>query len=319
MIDTTGTFWMPQAASTVAGETDALFYFLLWLSVFFFVLIVTLMVAFAFKFRQKGATPEPTHGEAHNNLLEWIWVVVPTIIVIIIFVWGAKGFMKMAVVPAGAMEVKVTGQKWFWSFDYPEGASTINELVVPVDKPVKLLMSSQDVIHSFFVPEFRVKRDVLPNRYQVTWFEATQVGEYRLYCAEYCGSKHSAMLGTVRVVSDREYNEWLEDAAFSGEGMTPEDYGAKLYLSKACNTCHTVDGAAGNGPSFLGVFGHDVKLASGETVTADENYIRKSILTPAADVVAGFTPIMPTYQGLLKDRDIDALIAFIKSLGGGEH
>ena len=314
-MDTSATFWLPTRGSTVAKDVDALFYFLTYLSTFFFVLIVAVMIIFVLKYRRKEGTARAEGGKAHNVWLEATWIVVPTIIVIIIFVWGAKVYLKMTVVPAEALEIKVTAQKWFWSFDYPEGGTTVNELVVPVDKPVKLLMSSRDVIHSLFIPAFRVKRDVLPNRYQITWFQATATGEYNLLSAEYCGSKHSSMTGIIRVLNNREYMAWLEELSFAGEGFTPLEYGEKLYTSKACNTCHSIDGSAGNGPSFFKVFNNEVKLDDGSTHSADENYIRESILIPTKRVVAGFQPIMPTYQGLLKDREIDALVAYIKSLG----
>lgn len=316
MIDTTGTFWLPPSSSTIAGEVDTLFYFLIYLSLFFFVLIVGLLIYFSVKYRRSKEDEIETVGPSHNSVLEMTWMIIPTIIVLVIFVWGVRGFLKMSVVPAEAMEVKVTGQKWFWSFDYPEGASSVNELVVPVNKPVKLLMSSKDVIHSFFVPNFRVKRDVIPNRYSVIWFEATQEGLFDLFCAEYCGSKHSQMIGKVRVISQSEYETWLETEVSGGEGVSPAEYGAKLYKKKACITCHTIDGSANNGPSFLGVFGKQEKFADGSTGVVDENYIRESILVPNAKVVAGYQSIMPTYQGLLKDREIDALVAYIKSLRG---
>jgi cytochrome c oxidase subunit 2 len=234
----------------------------------------------------------------------------------VLFVWGFKGYLRMSVVPAEAMQVKVTGQKWFWSFDYPEGASTVNELVAPVGRPVKLLMSSKDVIHSFFVPAFRIKKDVLPNRYGIGWFEATNIGVYDLFCTEYCGSKHSEMIGKIRIVSEQDYKTWLEEASDLGKGLTPVEYGAKLFQMKACATCHTIDGTPSNGPTLKGIFGHEVKLNNGSVAVVDENYIRESIFVPAAKVVAGYQPIMPTFQGILKDKEIDALIAYIQSLGG---
>jgi len=224
------------------------------------------------------------------------------------------GLWAVPCLAADVEEVKVTGQQWFWSFDYPEGATSVNELVVPVDRPIKLLMSSKDVIHSFFVPEFRIKMDVLPNRYTITWFEATNEGEYTLFCAEYCGKSHSDMIGTVKVVSDREYAEWIEAGATEGEGLSPVEYGAQLYKSKACYTCHSVDGTPNVGPSFKGVYGHETELADGSSTIVDENYIRESILEPQAKVVSGFQPVMPTFQGILKDKQIEALIAYIKSL-----
>jgi len=220
----------------------------------------------------------------------------------------------MNVVPKDAIEIKVTGQKWFWTFDYPEGINMVNELVVPLGKPVKLLMSSRDVIHSFFVPDFRIKMDVLPNRYTITWFEATQLGNHHLFCAEFCGDKHSDMIGTVKVVSEREYNEWLEAGAGGGEDMTPAEYGAQLFRSRACYTCHSVESKASVGPHLNGMFGKSTQLDKGGTVMVDENYIRESILNPQASIVAGFQPVMPTYQGILKGPQLDALIAYIKSL-----
>ena len=315
-MDTTATFWLPVSASTVAQDVDKLWSFVFWISTFFFLLIVAMMVIFAIRYRRRaGDLDRLDTGPSHNNLLEASWIIIPTIIVFIIFIWGFRGYMRQSVVPANAIEVKVTGQKWFWSFAYPGGASAVNELVVPVDKPIKLLMSSQDVIHSFYVPAFRVKRDVLPNRYQIAWFEAHATGEYDLFCTEYCGTSHSEMIGKVRVLPQSEYEAWLEEQSFGGEGADPAEVGRKLYTAKACMTCHTIDGTPGNGPSFLGVYGHEVEFADGSSMTADENYIRESILNPRTKIVAGFQPIMPTYQGLLKDAEIDALVAYIKSLG----
>jgi len=221
----------------------------------------------------------------------------------------------MNIAPKDALEIKATGQKWFWTFDYPNGANSMNDLVVPVGKPVKLLMSSQDVIHSFFVPDFRVKMDVLPNRYTITWFEALNVGEYDIYCTEYCGKGHSEMLGKVKVMTEDEYSAWLESAAVDiPEGMSLEEAGEMLYTSKACATCHSIDGSPGVAPSFLGKFGSMERLVDGSDQLVDENYIRESILNPQSKVVLGYQPVMPTYQGVITDRQIDALIAYMKTL-----
>lgn len=316
-MDTTRSFLLPPQSSTIAPDVDALWNFLIYLSIFFFVLISGLVVYFAVRYRRRG--PATLTAPLHDNIkLEVGWVIVPLILIGILFVWGARGFVRMSVVPKDAMEIKVTGQKWFWSFIYPEGISTIQELVVPAGKPIKLLMSSQDVIHSFFVPDFRIKRDVLPNRYSITWFEAPYPGEHHLFCAEYCGTDHSRMIGKVRVLGEREYAEWLVTSSVSGEGMSLEEYGAKLYVAKTCNTCHSIDGKAGNGPSFLNRFGRPIMLDDGTTLIMDENYIRESILNPEAKISAGFEPIMPTFQGLVKDPEIDALIAFIKSQKSSE-
>jgi cytochrome c oxidase subunit 2 len=312
-MDSTGTLFLPPGQSTIAPDVDALFNFILYASIALFLIVVSLMTFFVLRYRRRGED-KVTSGVSHNIKLELVWSIIPTILVIIVFFWGFRVFMKMHIAPKDAYEIKVTGQKWFWSFDYPNGASTVNDLVVPAGKPVKLLMSSQDVIHSFYVPDFRIKMDVLPNRYTLTWFEAPDPGEHNLFCAEYCGTSHSDMIGLVRVMREREFDEWLEEGAGGGEGLSLDDYGKQLYTSKACKTCHRIDAAAHTGPGFLGIYGAAHELSDGQTVTVDENYIRESILDPQAKIVAGYQPVMPTYQGLLDDRQVDALIAYIKSL-----
>ena len=316
LIDTVGTLMMPPAASTYAADVDALFYFIIYISIFFFVMIVGAMLYFAVRYRRKAGSDEIPDGPTHNTFLETIWIVVPVIIVMIIFFWGFRGYMTMSVVPANAMEIKVTGQQWFWTFAYPGGQITTNEMVVEVGKPIKLLMSSTDVIHALFIPAFRLKRDVLPNRYSITWFEATQIGDYHLFCAEYCGTSHAKMIGTVKVRTSTEFAEWLESLDAAGEGMSPAQYGEKLFTSRACITCHRSDDIKGSGPNLAGIFGHEVNLADGTKITADENYIRESILDPMSKVVAGYQPVMPTFQGILKEKEVDALVAYVKSLGG---
>lgn len=308
-----GSLFFPAQSSTLAPEVDGLFNFILYLSIIFFILVVGGTFYFAWKYRKKGKD-DFTQDLSHNNTLEVLWTVIPTILVFIIFVWGFKTYLKMNVPPDNSMEIKVTGQKWFWTFNYPEGATTTNELVVPVHQPVRLLLSSRDVIHSFFVPNFRMKMDVVPNRYTETWFEATEPGEYNLFCTEYCGKGHSEMIGKVKVLSASEYKNWLASAANAGADMKPEELGAKLYKDKACFTCHTIDGNPLVGPTFKGVFGRTEKLTNGQTIKVDENYIRESVLEPQAKVVDGFQPVMPTYQGVLKDKEIDALIAYFKTL-----
>lgn len=312
-MDTTGTIWMPPASSTIAGQVDWLFYLILYISIFFFVLVVGGAIFFTLKYRRRGAA-KPLSQVDHNLKLELAWTIVPLIIVAVLFVYGFNIFMKMNIAPKDALEIKVTGQRWMWTFDYPEGVNSVNELVVPAGRPVKLLMSSTDVIHSFFVPDFRIKMDVLPNRYSVVWFEAPDPGEHNIFCTEYCGKGHSEMLARVKVVGTREYALWIEQSSGPGEGVSLEDYGASLYKSRRCVTCHSTDGSLNVGPSFKGIFGESTGLQGGGTAKVDENYIRESILDPQAKVVAGYQPVMPTYQGLLKDRDIDAIVAYIKSL-----
>jgi len=313
-MDGKGTLYLPPPSSTIAGDVDALFYFIFYTALVLFVIVMSAAAYFIIRYRRRGE-PELTSGVAHNTRLEILWTVIPTILVFIVFIWGFKTYLKMHVAPKDALEIKATGQKWFWTFDYANGANSLNDLVVPVGKPVRLLMSSQDVIHSFYVPDFRIKMDVLPNRYTITWFEAIEPGEYEIFCAEYCGKGHSEMLGKVIVKSEVDYDAWLEQSAVDiPEGMSLEDAGAKLYQSKACITCHTVDGRPGVAPSFKGRYGKQELMADGQTVVIDENYIRESILNPQAKVVAGYQPVMPTYQNVLTDRQIDALIAYIKSI-----
>jgi len=306
---------LPPQSSTIAAEVDSLFYFILWASLLIFVIVVAGLIYFSIKYKKSDPDGKVTSGPTHNTTLELIWTILPTILVIIVFFWGFKTFMKMNIVPKDAIEIQVTGKKWIWMFEYPNGYKTLNELTVPLGQPVKLLMSSEDVIHSFFVPSFRIKMDLLPNRYTVTWFEATQKGSFDLLCTEFCGQGHSEMLGKVTVLGEDEFEEWIKTVGDeAGEDLPLEELGAKLYATKACATCHTIDGTPSVGPTLKNIFNHNVDLENGTTVLADENYLRRSIIDPQAEIVKGFPPVMPTYQGLLKAREVDALITHIKSL-----
>jgi cytochrome c oxidase subunit 2 len=310
--DDGSSFWMPPQVSTVAQGVDWLFNFILAISVFFFLLIVVLMVVFIIRFRHRegrGADASPTH----NMALELIWTGIPLILVIVIFVFGFKGFLDMSTPPANAYEILVEGQKWSWSFTYPNGYVDA-DLHVPVDRPVRLVMSSQDVIHSLYVPAFRVKMDVVPGRYSKAWFEATRPGEYDLFCAEYCGTSHSGMIAHVIVHPVGEFETWLEKASNFLDTMSPVDAGRKLFSVRGCQQCHSVDGSSKTGPTLLGVWGRQATFTDSSTLVVDENYIRQSILEPQARVVAGFEPVMPTYQGRLSDPEILAVIEYLKSL-----
>lgn len=312
-----GSFWMPPQVSTVAQNVDWLFNFILAISVFFFALIVVVMVVFVLKYRRRegeGAQP----SASHNLPLELTWTGIPVAIVIVIFFFGFKGYLDMATPPANAYEIMVEGQKWNWSFTYPNGYVDAN-LHVPVDRPIQLVMSSADVIHSLYVPVFRIKQDVVPGRYSKVWFEATEPGEYDLFCAEYCGTSHSDMLAHVVVHPPGEFEAWLEQASNFLETMSPVDAGRKLFQVRGCMQCHSMDGSAKTGPTLLGVFGRTENLVDGGTVTVDENYIRESILEPNARVVAGFEPVMPTYQGRLKDAEILAIIEYLKAPEGASQ
>jgi cytochrome c oxidase subunit II len=308
-----GTTFFPQAVGPFAPSMDALFYFIFWGSVVLFIGITLLTIYFLVAYKRKREDQLATQQMTHNTALELAWTIPPTILVLIVFVWGFKGFLHMSVEPLGAQEIHVTGKKWFWEFAYPNGNKAIGELVVQVDTPVSLIMSSTDVIHSFFVPNFRIKRDVLPNRYTKLWFEADKVGNYQVFCTEYCGDGHSAMLGVIRVLSPEDYKAWLLEAN-SGDDLPLDKLGEKLYTAKACVTCHSVDGSPKVGPTWKALFGKKQSLVGGGSVVADENYLHESIVNPGAKVVAGFDNVMPTYAGSLSDREISALIAYIKTL-----
>ncbi len=307
-----GSFWLPPQASTTAPDVDWVFNFILGISAFFFVLIVVLMVVFIIRFRRREGRKHDK-GPIHSFALELTWTIIPTIIVLLIFGYGFTTFMNMKIVPDNAYEINVTGQKWKWFFRYPNG-HVAEDLHVPVDVPVRLIITSDDVIHSLFVPAFRIKMDAVPGRYTETWFQAKDPGEYFLFCAEYCGTDHSDMTAMVIVHETGGFENWLEDASNFLKNMPPAEAGERLYQVRGCNQCHSIDGSGDQGPTFKNLFGHKVALKDGSTVVADENYIRQSILEPMADIVAGFEAVMPTYQGKLKSEEITAIIEFLKTL-----
>lgn len=300
---------LPERASTLAGEVDALFLFLVAVTIFFVLLIAAAIVFFMIRYRRRKAADvgAPIHG---STRLEIAWTAIPLVIVLFLFAWGAKVFFAISRPPADAVEYYVVGKQWMWKFQHPDGRREINELHVPVGLPVKLTMTSEDVIHSLYVPAFRVKADVLPDRYTTVWFEATRPGRYHLFCAEYCGAEHSVMGGWVHVLTPSDYEDWL-----AGEGAGPSllASGEELFTQRACNTCHRTDTSV-RAPLLAGLFGTEVKLKDGSTVVADDNYLRESILNPAAKVVDGYEPIMPTYQGQIGEEELVQLIIYVKSL-----
>jgi cytochrome c oxidase subunit II len=299
----------PDSASTMAPRVDALYFFLLALAGFFAVLIAGLIVVFAVRFHRER--PDQIGAQTHGGtVLEIAWTVIPLMITMVIFVWGASVYQAMAHPPEETLNIYVVGKQWMWKFQHLDGQREINELHVPVGRAVKLITTSEDVIHDLFVPDFRVKADVIPGRYVNIWFHATKPGHYRIFCAEYCGTKHSGMIGQVIVMDPAEYQTWLSGGAPEGSLASA---GAKLFQDLACNTCHRPD-AQGRGPVLQGLFGRTVTLQSGETITVDESYVRESILTPSAKVAAGFQPIMPTFQGLVSEEQLLALIEYVKSL-----
>jgi cytochrome c oxidase subunit 2 len=307
-----GTFWMPPAASTIAPETDAVFYFIYTVALFFFILIVVLMGYFAFRYRRRAPGELPARPVTHNTPLELTWTAVPLVLVAVMFYTGFRGFMNLMNPPAGALDIRVLGQKWRWAFTYPNG-HVDDELHVPLNTPVRLILESSDVIHSLFIPAFRIKRDAVPGRYNKVWFQATRPGEYLALCTEYCGTGHSDMLARVVVHEPGLYEHWLEEASDPFRTRSLAEVG-QLLIVKRCGGCHTVDGSANIGPTLKGVYEHEVPLADGRTIVADDDYIRESILTPRAKVVRGFEPVMPTFKGQLNDREITAIIEYLKTL-----
>jgi cytochrome c oxidase subunit 2 len=343
LAQTEPTFWLPPRVATGAEQVDWLFSLIFWISAFFFGLIVVLMLVFVTRYlRRGGRQPEKTLNK--SLALELTWTIVPVIIVITIFYYGFVGFMDMVVPPDDAYRIDVLAQKWNWEFTYPNGHKDAH-LHVPVDRDIVLVMTSDDVIHSLFIPAFRLKKDAVPGRFTKTWFRATQPGEYLILCAEYCGTGHSDMTADCVVHAPGEFEKWLENAdplkkltdeqyqaylddpdVFIAEhpdiqGLeTPVVMGRKLYERKGCRQCHSVDGSGGTGPTFRNLFDAARDMQDGSSVTADENYIRESIVNPQAKVRAGYQNVMPTYQGRLTDREITFLIAYIRSLSqaGGE-
>jgi cytochrome c oxidase subunit II len=298
----------PARASTTAGTVDALYIFLVLLSGFMSVAIFLMICYFAIKYRRvRGREAEQIEG---STLLEATWSAVPLGIFMVIFVWGALIYFRERTPPPGATEIYVVAKQWMWKLQHEEGQREINELHVPVGRDVKMIMTSQDVIHSFYVPAFRIKQDVLPGRYTTAWFRPTRPGTYHLFCAEYCGTQHSGMIGQVVVLEPAQYESWLTGGGASGSLAAN---GQSLFLQLGCNTCHRFD-TQGRGPNLVGIFGKPVALEDGRTVIADENYIRESILNPSAKIVSGFKPIMPVFQGLVSEEQVNALIAYVKSL-----
>jgi cytochrome c oxidase subunit II len=298
----------PARASTTAGSVDALYIFLVALSLFMSVAIFTMICIFALRYRRrKGREAEQIEG---SNVLEFTWSAIPLVIFLFIFAWGAVVYFKERTPPRGATQIYVVAKQWMWKLQHEEGQREINELHVPVGRDVEMIMTSQDVIHSFYVPAFRIKQDVLPGRYTTLWFHATRSGTYHLFCAEYCGTQHSGMIGQVVVLEPAQYEAWLSGGLASGSLASS---GQNIFQQLACITCHRSD-TQGRGPNLVGLFGKPVQLEDGRTVIADENYIRESILNPSAKIVSGFKPIMPVFQGLVSEEQLNALIAYIKSL-----
>jgi cytochrome c oxidase subunit 2 len=321
---------VPVEASTSAGRVDALYFFLIGLSLFFSLLIAGLIVTFALRYRRRSdaEVPQPIKG---SLALELAWTIIPFAITMVIFVWSADVFVMLRTPPKNALEVFVVGRQWMWKVQHLEGRREINELHVPVGQPVKLTLTSEDVIHSFFIPVFRIKQDAVPGRYTEAWFQATKPGTYHLFCAEYCGTEHSHMIGQIVVMEPAAYQDWLgaggagaATAASGAPANAPADSasaevvpvaasGEALFQRLGCATCHAAESGA-LGPTLAGVYGSRVALRSGAAVAADEGYLRESILDPQAKIVAGYAPVMPTFKGQVNEEDLLQLITYIKTL-----
>jgi len=302
-----------SGATGLSGEVvNQVFFYILAITVFLLALITFLMVYFVIRYHRKRS-PQPAEIK-ENTWLEIIWTVVPTLLVLTMFYYGLTGFNFLKRAPQDAMKVKGIARQWSWLFEYENGLRS-TELKVPVGKPIKLLLTSQDVIHSFYAPAFRIKQDVVPGMVNSLWFQSTEMGEFDVLCSQYCGLQHAKMLTKIVVLPEEEFKKWYQTGKEMEAKLPPS--GTQLFQERGCKACHSIDGTPGLGPTLKGLFGKTVTvLTDGKErkLVADEAYLRKSILEPNADIVKGFPPIMPSLKGLLTDQEIDALVSYLKGL-----
>ena len=299
----------PPSASSVAMEMDLLYLFITAVSAFFVVLVAALTLFFALKYRRRH--PDEVGEDIHGSLvLELTWTFIPFVLSMVMFVWGADLFYRLARPPADSMDIFVVGKQWMWKVQHPAGVREINQMHVPIGRNVRIFLGSEDVLHDYSIPAFRVKMDAVPGRVTTMWFKATKPGSYHLLCLEFCGTKHSGMVGQVIAMEPQDYEAWLASGRSTG---TAVENGERLFNAYQCATCHKTD-STGRGPSLVGVYGSTVELTSGSTVVADENYLRESIMNSQARVVKGYQPIMPAFQGMVNEEDLMQLIAYIKAL-----
>jgi cytochrome c oxidase subunit 2 len=308
-------FWLPNAGSELAHSIDGLFDYIMWVSAISTVALFAAMIWLCTKYKatSRAANEKALSQVDHSNTLEIVWSVAPFFFLISIFVWGFKDFVALQTAPKDSIEIYATGQKWKWTFKYPNG-HVDSELHVPKGKNVRVLIKSVDVLHSLYVPEFRVKMDAVPGRYTDLWFKADYAGTFPVFCTEYCGKQHSDMLSQAIVHEDGGYEKWLIEQEKKIELLPPAELGALMYKQFGCGACHSLDGTPNTGPTFKGVWGRTETLASGQQVVVDENYVRNSILEPMKDIVQGFPPQMPSFKGQLSDKKIDGLIAYLKTI-----
>jgi cytochrome c oxidase subunit II len=299
----------PEQASTFAANVDALYIFIVATSAFFALAVTVAVVMFGIIYRRKHDGEVGARIEG-NLPLELLWSIIPTMISMVMFGWGASAFFEMRTPPAEAMQLYAVGKQWMWKFQHLEGQREINELHVPVGRPIRITVTSEDVIHSLYFPSFRTKIDAIPGRYTQLWFEATKTGTYHIFCTEYCGTNHSGMIGSVVVMEPAAYQAWLAGGTTEG---TLAQRGERLFTELACNTCH-LDTGKGRGPSLQNIVGKPVELADGTTATVDEGYLRESIINSQAKIVKGYQPLMPAFQGLVSEDNLVALVEYIKTL-----
>jgi len=311
-------FWLPTRASTYARGVDSVFAFILWLSVFFFVLVVLLMVVFVVRYRQRrGAKGQGPAGRAsHNTALELTWTIIPTILVVIIFLLGHRAYVRMAMLPPGITdEIDVTASTWNWLFTYQPSGYESSELHLPLGVPIRLVLRSNDVIHGFFIPDFRFKKDVVPGRETVVSITATKLGTFDLYCSQYCGTQHSTMLASVIVHDPDDYQRWLKRSIEEEKNFDPVAAGRLLYQRRGCAQCHTVDGSTLAGPSFRDLFGSTQRFTDGSSAVIDEPFIRQFVRSPQARIPVGFEPLMqPFTLDALSEKDLSAIVAYMRSI-----
>ena len=311
---------LPDLASTMGAQIDAVWWFLVALTVVMTTLIFAAVITFVSMYKKKNDGRVATQIEGSTQL-EILWSVIPLFIVLGVFAWGTAVYVQLMRPPEKVMDYYVVGKQWMWKIQHPTGQREINTLHLPVDQAVRLTMTSEDVIHSFYIPAFRTKKDAVPGRYTQQWFQATKPGTYHIFCAEYCGTKHSQMIGECIVMTQEDYQRWLSGAV---AGETPEEAGKKLFEGTRCASCHpvdpavtTIDGAAARGPLLAGIYGKEVALKDGGKAVVNDDYIRESMMRPLAKVVAGFEPVMPTFEGQLSEEQIIQIAAYIKSLKDG--
>lgn len=309
----TGLYWTLEQASTFAHEVDLLFIFIFAVCGIFALLIASLVVFMAARFRHSAENDKGPEEVHESVILELIWTAIPLGLALFMFAWGAKVYVQEARPPADTIDIAVVGKQWMWKAQHPDGKKEINELHVPVGRPVKLILTSEDVIHSFYVPAFRLKMDAVPGRYTTAWFEPSRVGEYHLFCAEYCGTKHAGMIGRVTVMPEAQYERWLSSLGAGDDMLSLSQRGEKLFERYGCRSCHSGDSGA-RGPNLKGLYGKSVILQDGRVVTADETYMRESIVAPMAKIVKGYEAIMPMFATQIDEDSMMAIVAYLKKM-----